>query len=82
MVATDRENRENMGKYGFDTPHDYNDHELYCGGFTRQWKNNNGNTESYYTNEFGMRTPICMESGKPFWKNQPQQTPITLSLAV
>lgn len=31
-----------MWRYGFDTPHDYNDHECYCGGFTRQWQRNKG----------------------------------------
>lgn len=34
--------RASMWRYGFDTPHDYNDHESYCGGFTRQWQRNNG----------------------------------------
>ncbi|RLU26260.1 hypothetical protein DMN91_000053 [Ooceraea biroi] len=35
--------RASMWRYGFDTPHDYNDHECYCGGFTRQWQRNKGN---------------------------------------
>ncbi|XP_046834456.1 uncharacterized protein LOC124431076 [Vespa crabro] len=34
--------RASMWRYGFDTPHDYNDHECYCGGFTRQWQRNKG----------------------------------------
>lgn len=34
--------RASMWRYGFDTPHDYNDHESYCGGFTRQWQRNGG----------------------------------------
>ncbi|XP_034828174.1 uncharacterized protein [Maniola hyperantus] len=34
--------RATAWRYGFDTPHNYNDHELYCGGFTRQWNKNNG----------------------------------------
>ncbi|CAK1541798.1 unnamed protein product [Leptosia nina] len=34
--------RASAWRYGFDTPHNYNDHELYCGGFTRQWNRNNG----------------------------------------
>ncbi|XP_011296924.1 uncharacterized protein [Fopius arisanus] len=34
--------RASMWRYGFDTPHDYNDHEAYCGGFTRQWQRNKG----------------------------------------
>jgi hypothetical protein len=29
-------------RYGFDTPPNYNDHESYCGGFTRQWQTNGG----------------------------------------
>lgn len=34
--------RASAWRYGFNTPPDYNDHELYCGGFTRQWKRNGG----------------------------------------
>ncbi|KAH8359862.1 hypothetical protein KR093_009247, partial [Drosophila rubida] len=34
--------RASAWRYGFQTPPDYNDHELYCGGFTRQWKRNAG----------------------------------------
>ncbi|XP_013167702.1 PREDICTED: uncharacterized protein LOC106117803 [Papilio xuthus] len=34
--------RASAWRYGFDTPHNYNDHELYCGGFTRQWNRNGG----------------------------------------
>ncbi|XP_059218382.1 uncharacterized protein LOC106093902 [Stomoxys calcitrans] len=34
--------RASAWRYGFSTPPDYNDHELYCGGFTRQWKRNGG----------------------------------------
>lgn len=34
--------RASAWRYGFDTPHDYNDHELFCGGFTRQWVQNEG----------------------------------------
>ncbi|XP_050353388.1 uncharacterized protein LOC126775462 [Nymphalis io] len=34
--------RATAWRYGFDTPHNYNDHELYCGGFTRQWNKNGG----------------------------------------
>ncbi|XP_011204422.2 uncharacterized protein LOC105226973 [Bactrocera dorsalis] len=34
--------RATAWRYGFQTPPNYNDHELYCGGFTRQWKQNNG----------------------------------------
>lgn len=31
--------RSSAFRYGFQTPPNYNDHELYCGGFTRQQKN-------------------------------------------
>jgi hypothetical protein len=31
-----------MWRYGFDAPANYNDHELYCGGFSRQWQTNGG----------------------------------------
>ncbi|KAM3963926.1 uncharacterized protein ACR2FA_001959 [Aphomia sociella] len=34
--------RASAWRYGFDTPHNYNDHELYCGGFSRQWNKNDG----------------------------------------
>ncbi|XP_016958859.1 uncharacterized protein LOC108030488 [Drosophila biarmipes] len=34
--------RASAWRFGFPTPPDYNDHELYCGGFTRQWKVNGG----------------------------------------
>lgn len=34
--------RATMWRYGFDTPPNYNDHELYCGGYSRQWQNNGG----------------------------------------
>lgn len=31
--------RSSAFRYGFQTPPNYNDHELYCGGFARQQKN-------------------------------------------
>ncbi|XP_058824278.1 uncharacterized protein LOC131684983 [Topomyia yanbarensis] len=34
--------RASAWRYGFSTPPNYNDHELYCGGFNRQWQKNNG----------------------------------------
>lgn len=34
--------RASMWRYGFDSPPNYNDHELYCGGFSRQWQTNKG----------------------------------------
>ncbi|XP_047999474.1 uncharacterized protein LOC125236639 [Leguminivora glycinivorella] len=39
---TEPPSRATAWRFGFDTPHNYNDHELYCGGFTRQWKKNDG----------------------------------------
>lgn len=29
-------------RYGFNTPPNYSDHELYCGGYSRQWRTNGG----------------------------------------
>ncbi|XP_066592778.1 uncharacterized protein [Prorops nasuta] len=34
--------RASMWRFGFDTPHDYNDHQCYCGGFSTQWQRNKG----------------------------------------
>ncbi|GAB6033081.1 hypothetical protein CHUAL_012695 [Chamberlinius hualienensis] len=34
--------RSSMWRYGFKTPPNYNDMELFCGGFTRQWNQNGG----------------------------------------
>ncbi|XP_053690918.1 uncharacterized protein LOC128739457 [Sabethes cyaneus] len=34
--------RASAWRYGFSTPPNYNDHELYCGGFNRQWQKNDG----------------------------------------
>lgn len=34
--------RASAWRFSFDTPHNYNDHELYCGGFARQWNKNGG----------------------------------------
>jgi len=34
--------RSTMWRYGFNTPPNYNDHELYCGGYSRQWRTNEG----------------------------------------
>ena len=31
-----------MNRYGFETPANYNDHELYCGGYSRQHQRNGG----------------------------------------
>ncbi|KAF5280730.1 hypothetical protein FQA39_LY18013 [Lamprigera yunnana] len=34
--------RASAWRYGFNTPRNYNDHELFCGGFTHQWSKNGG----------------------------------------
>ncbi|KAK7068510.1 hypothetical protein SK128_018800 [Halocaridina rubra] len=34
--------RSTAWRYGFNTPHNYNDHEIYCGGYSRQWNTNKG----------------------------------------
>ncbi|XP_032573728.1 uncharacterized protein LOC6621301 isoform X6 [Drosophila sechellia] len=34
--------RASAWRFGFQTPPDYNDHELYCGGLSRQWQRNGG----------------------------------------
>lgn len=34
--------RSTAWRYGFDTPHNYNDHEIYCGGYAVQWQKNGG----------------------------------------
>lgn len=38
----DPPSRASAWRYGFQTLPNYNDHELYCGGFTRQWRKNEG----------------------------------------
>lgn len=35
-------NRSSMWRYGFDTPINYDDNKLYCGGFDVQWNRNGG----------------------------------------
>lgn len=32
--------RASAWRYGFNTPPNYNDHELFCGGFTKQHQSN------------------------------------------
>ncbi|KAK3104473.1 hypothetical protein FSP39_002816, partial [Pinctada imbricata] len=34
--------RSTMWRYGFNTPQNYNDNQLYCGGFSTQWGKNGG----------------------------------------
>ncbi|XP_012282768.1 uncharacterized protein LOC105700977 [Orussus abietinus] len=57
--------RASMWRYGFDTPHDYNDNELYCGGFTRQWQRNSGKC-GICGDPYDTPTPRPHESGGKF----------------
>jgi len=41
-MLTDPPARNAMWRYGFPNPVNYNDNELYCGGFAVQWNQNNG----------------------------------------
>lgn len=34
--------RSTMWRFGFNSEHNYNDNQLFCGGFTVQWNQNNG----------------------------------------
>lgn len=34
--------RSTAWRYGFNTPPNYNDHEIYCGGYATQWQRNGG----------------------------------------
>ncbi|XP_011429462.3 uncharacterized protein [Magallana gigas] len=34
--------RSSMWRFGYNTPHNYNDNQLFCGGFQRQWDRNGG----------------------------------------
>ena len=34
--------RSTMWRYGYDTPENVNDHETNCGGFGKQWNQNDG----------------------------------------
>ncbi|KAK0080469.1 hypothetical protein PV325_013900 [Microctonus aethiopoides] len=54
--------RASMWRYGFDTPHDYNDHESYCGGFTRQWTRNSGKC-GICGDAWDTKTPRAHETG-------------------
>ena len=38
--------RSSMWRFGFDTPHNVNDHETNCGGFGRQWDQVGGRRSS------------------------------------
>ncbi|XP_014219885.1 uncharacterized protein LOC106647842 [Copidosoma floridanum] len=54
--------RASMWRYGFDTPHDYNDHESYCGGFSRQWQRNDGKC-GICGDAWDLKTPRAHEAG-------------------
>jgi len=41
-MLTDPPARNAMWRFGFNNPVNYNDNELYCGGFSVQWQNNEG----------------------------------------
>jgi len=41
-MLTDPPARNAMWRYGFGNPVNYNDNELYCGGFSVQWEQNGG----------------------------------------
>ncbi|XP_045162968.2 uncharacterized protein LOC123527523 isoform X2 [Mercenaria mercenaria] len=34
--------RSTMWRFGYNTPHNYNDNQLFCGGFSVQWNQNGG----------------------------------------
>ncbi|XP_061198092.1 uncharacterized protein LOC133206178 [Saccostrea echinata] len=38
----DPPSRSSMWRFGFNTPHNYDDNQLFCGGFDRQWNKNGG----------------------------------------
>ncbi|XP_015592756.1 uncharacterized protein LOC107266619 [Cephus cinctus] len=54
--------RASMWRYGFETPHDYNDHETYCGGFSRQWQRNKGKC-GICGDAWDLRAPRAHETG-------------------
>ncbi|KAG7200447.1 hypothetical protein KM043_016050 [Ampulex compressa] len=54
-----------MWRYGFDTPHDYNDNQCYCGGFTRQWQRNKGKC-GICGDAWDAQTPRAHETGGKF----------------
>ncbi|KAL3272128.1 hypothetical protein HHI36_022611 [Cryptolaemus montrouzieri] len=58
----DPPSRASAWRYGFNTPHNYNDHELYCGGFSRQWEKNEGKC-GVCGDAWDMKTPRPHEYG-------------------
>ncbi|KAG6464063.1 uncharacterized protein LOC115452786 [Manduca sexta] len=59
--------RASAWRFGFDTPHNYNDHELFCGGFTRQW-NKNGGKCGVCGDAWDAPPPRAHEPGGRFYK--------------
>ncbi|KAL8579495.1 hypothetical protein ACOMHN_025448 [Nucella lapillus] len=41
-MMIDPPQRSSMWRYGYSTPRNYDDNQLYCGGFSRQWNINGG----------------------------------------
>ncbi|XP_012548192.1 uncharacterized protein LOC105842064 [Bombyx mori] len=59
--------RASAWRFGFDTPHNYNDHELFCGGFSRQWNKNDGKC-GVCGDPWDASTPRAHELGGRFGK--------------
>ncbi|KAL0867947.1 hypothetical protein ABMA27_008620 [Loxostege sticticalis] len=59
--------RASAWRFGFDTPHNYNDHELYCGGFSRQWNKNDGKC-GVCGDAWDAQQPRAHEYGGRFYK--------------
>ncbi|XP_051160757.1 uncharacterized protein LOC127281199 [Leptopilina boulardi] len=60
--------RASMWRFGFNTPENYNDHELYCGGYSRQWTRNNGKC-GICGDAWDMKKPRPHESGGLYGNN-------------
>jgi hypothetical protein len=54
--------RSSAWRFGFDTPINYNDHELYCGGMNVQWQQHGGNCGMCGDN-YGLPVPRPNEFG-------------------
>merc|ERR1712098_95525 len=61
-MLTDPPARNAMWRYGYTNPVNYNDNELYCGGFSVQWDRNDGNC-GVCGDSFSDRQPRAHESG-------------------
>jgi len=55
--------RASAWRFGFKTPADYNDNELFCGGFGRQYNNVNQGRCGVCGDEWSMPTPRLHEDG-------------------